>query len=169
MKTSAFLSVFASLSFFCSCQTHTGESNDSASVKDTTYLKDTNIKLELLTAEQMNNVLRPDQPISWDDFKADSMEFDRLRKTIAAIRDAKTVLVRYDIDELGSYLNFLKRQHIDSVDIFLGKYVNAASQPSGTTIPVNHRGRLTVMIAGKGTSKETTPFVMPYNVGSPWP
>lgn len=114
-----------------------------------------------------------DEIISWDDFKADSLEFDKIRKKVPAIKKAKTVYVAFKVDSLVNYLTFLKDKGIDSVNVFLGKYIDSTHQRSGTPIKQHHRAKLTVMFAGKGTnkSKDEKPDdkIPPYNVGNPYP
>jgi hypothetical protein len=113
------------------------------------------------------------QIISWDDFRSDSVEFDKIRKKVPAIKNAKTVYVAFHIDSLVNYLTFLSGKGIDSVNVFLGKYVDSDRQPSGTPIERHHRAKLTVMFAGKGTNKskddKLDDKVPPYNVGNPYP
>lgn len=123
-----------------------------------------NLKQEI--SGYFNNVAEHrtfDELIIWDDFKSDSLQFDRIP------HNPKPVRVRYNTAKLIGYLAYLKDHGYDSTDVFFGKYIDADEQPSHTPIPRTHRRKYTIMFSGKGMSKETTPSLLPYNVGSPWP
>lgn len=165
-----FLFALTGIAISIGCNTPDSQNNFAEEKKDTIYIRDTVPQSNALLFQNLKkNNPSFDGPISWDDFKSDSIEFRKIREVTPVIKDAKSILIRFEINMLVSYLKYLQDQKIDSVNVFFGKYVNKERQTSGTPIPETHRKKLTVMFAGQNTSKEATPFTPPYNVGNPWP
>lgn len=107
-----------------------------------------------------------DEEISWRDFWSNFQQFDPVRQTLPSA--GRTQYVRFDIRKMATYLKTLTDKGINNVDIYYGRYVLSASQPSGTPVPSAHRGKLTVMLAPGAASIDSN-NTLPWNVGNPWP
>ncbi|MBS1743032.1 MAG: hypothetical protein JST81_08350 [Bacteroidetes bacterium] len=163
MKSIIFLSVFFLVVSQISCTTNSNQ--DSRVVHDTVYVKvpDT-AGIKTFNDKAYNAV------VLWEDFKTDSIEYENLKKKCPDLANSKTVAVRYDIAALKGYLDLLQRLSYKNIDVFIGRYPDRSTYPgTGTIISPDHSGRLTVLFAGEGMSKEVTPNILPYNVGNPWP